>query len=275
MTGRQPERPTRDQPPHPLPLDIVTAVLPEASQHLPETASSIAATKTLLEANGGQVRWHLVLDGTADEEHVDRTVRDAADSLTIMGRRYGVSTARNTGLINCTAALLMPLDGDDLISPDGVLRTATLLTERPEIGWASGATDICNESATRTHPEEASEAADRSRPPRHWPAGTLTYAPERPWVGDSSDAFCPSAVIMRSHLVWAAGGWPASPAAEDKALLLKVSALSPGIQTRTPLLTYRIWDQQATASDRYSPRMIELGGLFNRRTLAAFPPAAH
>jgi hypothetical protein len=256
--------PTLDRAPA---LDILTAVLPEKSQHLVETAGSVLHAKSMLAERGVVARWHLVFDGEIELARVDPRVRAAADRILVLGRRCGVSAARNSGLVGCAAEMLMPLDGDDVLHPEGVAAAVTLLGARAELGWVAGVAEIASEGA-RSHPEGVS--AGRVGPDgRLWSAGELGYAPERPWVGDADGAFCPSAVVMRTELVWAAGGWPAIPAAEDKGLLLRVSAMADGVQLAVPLISYRIWSEQTTACEGFS-HMVELATGFNLRALSSF-----
>lgn len=247
-------------------VDVLTAVLPEKSEHLGDTARSVLKVRGELAEHGVAVRWHLVFDGPADLVGFEPAVAEAADRVLTLPRRCGASTARNSGLVGCDTGLLMPLDGDDILRSEGVLAAVELLSSRPDLGWVAGVANIWGDG--QKHPE-AGNALRLGPDGRSWPAGSLKYSPERPWVGAAEDAFCPSAVVMRTGLVWDAGGWPAVPVAADKGLLLKVSSLSAGVQLDVPFISYRMWSEQTTAEAGFSP-LLSLATTFNQRTLASF-----
>lgn len=250
-----------------LPMNIVTAVLPEGTGRLAEAARSVRATEETFEHAGSELAWHLVVDGPGRREDLDPIVLSAAASVTILGRQYGLSVARNVALTRCEHPLTMPLDGDDLLHASTAAQASRLLAANANIGWVSGETKFLYETKDRLHPEEGRRQGREDGTAREWPAGSLQYRPERPCVGDEQTAFCPNAAVIRTELILKAGGWPASPAAEDKALLLRVSRMAGGQQLAETLLTYRIWGNQMTSTESYAD-MIAVGARFNMETLS-------
>lgn len=208
-------------------LDIITSVLPERSEHLPETVASV---KEILKRppKGWKVRWRIGVDGPEAIPAIDHPYMRFT-------RPMGASRVRNALAQGSDADYLLNLDGDDLIDPMGV---RTMLEDQgiQEYRWVSANLLLINGA-------ETSHWVSRER---EWKAGELAGA----WV--SPFPFHPGTLLMERELVVEVGGWPDMETNEDLALTLLLSERASGFSTTYPILRYRIWEAQTTSRQKYA-----------------------
>ena len=100
---------------------------------LPETLASVAA-QTYRE-----FEVIIVDDGSTDDLTVQLLDRlDGQECHVIRTPNRGVSAARNRGISKASGQYILPLDADDLIAPEYLARTVTLLDGRAEVGVVFG-----------------------------------------------------------------------------------------------------------------------------------------
>lgn len=215
-------------------LSLVTAVARDRAAHLSETAASVASTKELLEASGHACRWSVCIDGAGSNPVAGIVV---ADEVTTLQAQHGVSVARNVAALHADDdAWVFPLDGDDVLIPEGIRNLAELLAqEPPRIAWVA------------TNRVELDD-----RPTRSWFDETMAYEP-----GELNTAyrhpylFHPNNVTYRAWALSEAGGWPATPGGEDLALTLRIAKSHPGTAHPVTTLRYRRWEHQTTADPSF------------------------
>jgi len=79
----------------------------------------------------------VINDGSTD--HTEEVVKQYAEIKYIAQQNLGLSSARNTGLINSKGDLIVFLDADDLLCPDAIAYNVNYLTENPDKAFVSGA----------------------------------------------------------------------------------------------------------------------------------------
>lgn len=207
-------------------LDIITAVLPSRAKYLQETERSVQEALSSL-PEGWQGRWSLAVDGPGQIPHVDQP-------YFLFTQQVGVAVARNTALRQEKGDWILALDGDDLIDPKGL---SDLLCDPllEKFRWLSSNRLLTN----------GAETAHWSKEPRLWPAGSLAEE----WT--SPFPFHPSSLLVRRDLLIEAGGWPKMETNQDLALALALSEIADGASTTHPVVRYRSWEGQSTASKEY------------------------
>ncbi|MGB3673671.1 MAG: glycosyltransferase, partial [Candidatus Nanopelagicales bacterium] len=214
-------------------LSLLTAVHPDRDEYLSDTAASVAATKTAAARIGWTVDWIVVFDGPTNRTPALPT----ADLVKVQPHHRGVSAARNVAHRYATGDWVTPLDGDDVLDPNGI--TSVLSTVTTGEGWI--ATNRLLMTGHRTRHWISN--------PRHWAAGELAEH----WTAPMN---ChPNSVIAERQLVTHAGLWPEHlDVNEDLAWLLALSEHSPGRFDPTVTLHYRVWHRQVVADPFYPER---------------------
>lgn len=85
--------------------------------------------------------WIIVNDGSSNEKDVRKAEELAATDARIRllhKDNGGISTARNRGIKNANAAIVMPLDADDLIDPTFLEVMYWALETNPDAAWSYG-----------------------------------------------------------------------------------------------------------------------------------------
>lgn len=116
--------------------EIVSIVIPayNAEKFLEETvASALASTYPFIEII-------IVNDGSTDhtQQVIDHIVNKYPQIKAIHQNNQGVSIARNTGIAVATGKYILPLDADDLISPDYIERAIEILVNNPQVKMVNG-----------------------------------------------------------------------------------------------------------------------------------------
>jgi cellulose synthase/poly-beta-1,6-N-acetylglucosamine synthase-like glycosyltransferase len=211
-------------------LGLVTSVLPSRSQFLAEAARGLLDTRTLAEAHGWRLSWHVAVDGPGEIPQV------SPDTVAHLAARRGIAAARNVALTMADVDWVLPLDADDILDPDGLVSVLDLLSVlSPDVGWLSANRLLVTGERT---PHWRSEQY-------RWRVGELAETWRAPFP------FHPNAIIARRRLVLACGGWPAIPTNEDLALCLSMSERAPGFSTEKVLGRYRVWAAQEVNLSSY------------------------
>jgi glycosyltransferase involved in cell wall biosynthesis len=110
---------------------LISILVPCYNQgiYLKETIQSALASSyrplEILIINDGSTDNSLQLAQELEAQHPEVRVLDQANA--------GVTKARNAGIAATQGEYLLPLDGDDLISPDYILQGLAILATRPEV----------------------------------------------------------------------------------------------------------------------------------------------
>ncbi|TWH21542.1 glycosyltransferase [Prauserella rugosa] len=215
-------------------VSIITAAYAPKADYLDEAMSSVLAQEM---PHRWEYEWLVQEDGTepqlADKFADIPNVHYAANHA-----QAGAAVGRNFALARATGELVQVLDHDDVLLPHA-LRTLIPHFDNPQVGWACGQADDLLPDGTRTSYESA------------MPFGTIDAGAVNSWAIDH-DANWPvhcAALMLRTDLVRAAGGWAASPIDEDIIMFSALSELSAGYNDETITWLYRIHDQQTHKTD--------------------------
>ncbi|MFY0691632.1 MAG: glycosyltransferase family 2 protein [Paracoccaceae bacterium] len=126
-------------------LPKISVVIParNVADFLPETLQSLHA-QTMR-----QFEVILVDDGSSDDTARIARAKTAEDPrfTLIEGRQQGVSQARNTGLAQSSAPLLLFLDADDLLVPDALARFCAAMEKTPAPAAIGGVQRIAEDGS--------------------------------------------------------------------------------------------------------------------------------
>jgi len=116
--------------------DIVSIVIPayNAEKYLNETvASALASSYSYLEVI-------IVNDGSTDntQKEIERIITSHPRIKTIYQNNQGVSVARNAGISIAIGKYILPLDADDLISPDYIEKAVEILNNKDQVKMVCG-----------------------------------------------------------------------------------------------------------------------------------------
>src|SRR6266545_4683431 len=113
-------------------LGLVTSVLPSRGQFLAEAARTLLAARSLAEAHGWRLTWHVAVDGPGEVPHI------TPDTIARLATRRGISAARNVALAMADVEWVHPFDADDTLDSNGLVTILDLLAGSAlEIGWLS------------------------------------------------------------------------------------------------------------------------------------------
>lgn len=191
-----------------------------------ETAASIADARSRIEPL--RLEWVVAIDGPGTVDV------DAADVVVRLPARSGISIARNAALAAATGDLVVPLDADDVLVADGLMRASEEI-EESGVGWVA--------------PNRVLHHSDE--PTAHWHSERVWKVGELASSWSAPLAFHPNSIVARRDLVLLCGGWPALAANEDLLLAMLLSEHSIGRSVPEVLTRYRVWEGQEVSSDMY------------------------
>jgi len=220
-------------------LSIITAVDPQAAEHLPETSESIA--RQVL-PTGWTWEWIVQCDGGTPEER--QCVRDLlpADDRVNYGasRKGGPGVARTMALARVGGRAVKVLDADDRLTDGALARDLDGLAQ-PGVGWVTSS--VLDYRDGRLSSYEYDPQAGRIRSGEVYRA----YHSENYRI-----LVHPATLCVDYSLLLALGGWMALPASEDTALLLALDAVADGWFNAEAGMIYRHWPAQMTARPSHS-----------------------
>lgn len=208
-------------------LSILTPCSPTSLCYINEAEASV---EELRAKASFPVEWVVCLDdATMPPPHLSCEVSTATPE------KWGVAAARNQALVNCTGEYIVPLDADDILKPDGVIKIVDFLATNDKYGWASGNRLYVDETKTPHWMATNSE----------WKIGSLGDS----WT--SPFPFHPNCLVVRTNIALTVGGWPALPTNEDLAFVLALNQTSAGFSLTEVLLLYRRHNRQTISSPIY------------------------
>ena len=213
-----------------LTLSLITAVLPDMSEHIAETAQSVKEVRKAVAEVKWAAEWIVVIDGPG--RHPEIT---GADKMLTLPKQCGVSAARNYALANATGDWIAPLDGDDLVDVAGLCAILHGIRSPEPAGWI-GANRLLIDGGRTPHWKAGAT---------NWEAGSLAKRWTVPFV------FHPNSLLVQRELALQVQGWPAVPCNEDLAFLLALSEESAGRFNPHVFARYRLWDKQTIAHPAY------------------------
>ncbi|GAB3660355.1 hypothetical protein GCM10028791_34240 [Echinicola sediminis] len=111
--------------------EIVSVVIPCYNQgkYLEETVQSV------LSSTYPAVEIIIVNDGSTDDSmEIAKKIKDKHPEIKLIDQANGgVSSARNHGIETAKGSIILPLDGDDLISPEYISEAVKILQSKPEV----------------------------------------------------------------------------------------------------------------------------------------------
>lgn len=214
-------------------FSVLTACLPDRSQHLAEAADSVERARKAIAPLC--LEWIIALDGPGAI-----TVPASANTVVQLASRGGISVARNTALARAGGDLIVPLDADDALVAAGLIE-AHQTFEATKVGW-TGANRVLLGSGERTAHWHG---------PRSWEPGEFAAH----WTAPL--AFHPNSFVASRDLVLRCGGWPALPANEDLLLVMLMSEHEAGASIEEVLTEYRVWEGQEVSSQSYPATKLE------------------
>ncbi|MFI5617593.1 hypothetical protein [Streptomyces sp. NPDC051567] len=216
-------------------LCLLTGLLPGLAVHLPETAAGMRTARERLAARGWEVTWIVVVDGPGSVGVQEWPTGTIVEHSPVHG---GIAAARNRALHRAfdlaPDGWVYPLDGDDVLDVDGLSALlADPALEEAGNGWVSANRAFLDGTSSRHH----------RATPRRWARHELAGAWSLPVY-----PFMPNAVLARTGVALAAGGWPAVIVAEDFGWALALSEQSAGASTPHVVTRYRAWPGQTTGT---------------------------
>lgn len=187
---------------------------------------------------GWRLEWVVQEDGRTGR--LLEAVPDAPWISKSGGRWGGAAQARTMALARASGTLLRCIDCDDLLPDRETLaRDIEVLEARPDFGWTvSPCLDL--------HADGRLEAGPYDLPPGPLPDRAILNGARRGRL-----AVMGTTLTARTDLVRLVGGWPATPAYEDAALLLFCEAVSRGWMQELPGEVYRKHPGQHTATSAF------------------------
>jgi len=210
-------------------VSIITAAYGPKADYLDETIRSVRDQQL---PDGWEVEWLIQEDGN-EPQLADKLADIPGVHYAANHMQAGPAVTRNFALARASGELVQVLDHDDMLLPNA-LSTLIPHFEDPHIGWAVAQADDLLPDGTRTNYESA------------LPFGTLTPGVVNDWAiehGGNWPIHC-AALMIRTDLVRALGGWAAAPIDEDIIMFAALSELVPGYNDPAITWLYRIHEQQ-------------------------------
>ena len=225
-------------------LSIITAADPQRLDHFDAAAASVARLHDHAEL---PVERIVCLDDPAASV-------SGPDIVLALPAQRGQSTARNWALAYAQGDLVHPLDADDEIVVNGLIKACETLCADDDLGWVAG--------------DRVIQRGERLWFPltedHHFAAGAQHVFLQE-WVAP----FHYNSIVARRRLVLAAGGWPAVPTGEDFAMVVALNRLSAGKFIADVVGVYRVWERQVTKTKEFKHEKA-----MARKMVAAFDEAA-
>lgn len=212
----------------------------------PYLRDAIGSINSLAAAiNQVDVEWVVSLDGVLPEPGL---FADVAVPMRIVepvsAVRRGPGFTRNRGLAEARGNVIVALDSDDTLNPNGVARALHVLCST-DASWVAGAASTIDE---RNNPSGVLDMPSWPQGPLA-PGAFLDHVTEKGWY-----PFHCSAMVMAADAVRAVGGWDVSSTLardEDVAMVARLSRAFPGHWLTEVLLNYRINPESLTRTEAW------------------------
>jgi glycosyltransferase involved in cell wall biosynthesis len=194
-------------------ISVVTAAYSPTAKFIEETAESIRAADL---PPGWDLEWVVQEDGD-DPDLAETIARYPFARYAANGRQYGTAGTRNLALSRASGVLVQALDQDDLLLP-GVFTTLVPRFARHRIAWAIGqADDLLPDGTRRVYPSPI-------------PFGLQQASQINTWAeqNESNWPIHCAALLMRTELLRALGGWTGLPGDDELATFAALSEICAG-----------------------------------------------
>jgi len=191
------------------------------------------------------VTWEWVLQGDFDGSELERWIpgeilADDRVRAEAVGH-FGVSTARNLGLLRCRAELVQTLDQDDLLLPGALAAAVAALRADEELA-------LCCGEGYHLMPDGSLEP----RPPQKRVLEPGRIEPgeiEARWRSGKPHGMIIPGAMWRKRYLFAYGGWAALPAWEDFGIVFPVAQRHPVAFIGRDTLHHRNHPSQASRGE--------------------------
>jgi glycosyltransferase involved in cell wall biosynthesis len=218
-------------------LSVLTAAYGPSAHYLAEARDSVLAQEL---PAGWDLEWVVREDG--ESPTLRESLTDSRISYSANEGQLGVAMTRNLALSQVRGTLVHVLDHDDMLLP-GAHQALIPLFDK-SIHWAIGEADDLHADGS-LHPY-----------PSSFPHGLIRAGQVNQWARDHEGNWpihCAN-LMMRTNTARALGGWVASPADDDIALLAALTQIADGYATSQHTWLYRIHPDQAHRSEAWTSR---------------------
>ena len=212
-------------------LSILTPCSRASVEYLSDAGASVEELRSKADYS---VEWVICLDGKPEGQDSLPCLPDHI--LVETPEKWGVAAARNQTLVNASGDFVFPLDADDVLVPDGLIKAIKCLEENPGYHWVSGNCLYLNNGLKTPHWIDT---------PEEWAIGSLGEA----WT--VLFPFHPNCTVVNREIAQLVGGYPALPTKEDLAFLFRLGRVSKGISLVEVILKYREHEAQITNQPQY------------------------
>lgn len=212
-------------------FSVITAVCVDRADYLKEAWTSL---RDQIPYGSTSWEWCIQVDGTRRWD--GEAFQDPRVKLEHNGGRAGTAASRNLALSRAQGAIVVTLDGDDLLEPNAFETIGREFDADISCDWIATNHRCINEDGT-------------TLPYRPLTLGTLRVEAGdllTHWDRLGHIPVIPHCVAYRRHALVSVGGWTALPRSEDTGAILAVSALGPGRLRDVVTHVYRHWSKQQT-----------------------------
>ena len=232
-------------------FSVVTAVKPGGEEVLSR------AYRSLLQQDLQSWQWLIQLDGP--EANIDKKiVTDKRVSIGSNGRSFGAAITRNMALSRAQGKWILPLDHDDLLTPEALSCLKSMSSNKPQAQGVAFAAWVLKEGVLMER--EAAPFGEGIVP-----AGVIPdlYRLRGGHTGIHYNAACYS-----HQKLLELGGWPGVAANEDSQLLTAFCSRWPITYSHQPLLVWTHHDGQTHRQEWFDKHRTEVRRLAVRRLAA-------
>lgn len=232
----------------------VTVITPTTGT--PERRDYLHDLRHSLDHQGVSWRWVIALDGRTAPLPSSIVNDQRVTVVTTGANRRGAAAARNLALTRVRTQWVTSVDDDDLLADDSLLLRVNAALSRLGLGWSCGRMVDLLPGGETTQRCSLLPTEDMAHQQRLVPSGPVD--PGGPWRAwpESRAPFplSPSALMVRTSLLRAVGGWPGTQQREDYGMAMAVTSVASGVMLDDIVCFYRQHPHQVTATLDYADR---------------------